>query len=151
MMRDATLMKQLNFNAVRTSHYPNNPRWPEICDEFGLYLIAEADLETHGIGGMLSNDREWTAAFLDRAQNLVERDKNHPCIIAWSLGNESGSGPNQAAMSGWIKEYDPTRFVHYEGAQANTRQEDFDQHPDRPYVDVVSRMYNDIATLVRWA
>src|SRR6185503_5948426 len=69
----------------------------------------------------------------------------------WSLGNESGSGPNQAAMSGWIKEYDPTRFVHYEGAQANTRQEDFDQHPDRPYVDVVSRMYNDIATLVRWA
>lgn len=151
MVRDVVLLKQLNFNAVRTSHYPNNPRWMELCDEYGLYVIDEADLETHGIGGMLSNDAEWTAAFLHRARALVERDKNHACVISWSLGNESGTGPNHAAMAGWIREYDPSRFIHYEGAQGNTSRADFDQQPDRPYVDVVSRMYNDIATLVRWA
>jgi beta-galactosidase len=151
MLKDVLMMKQLNFNAVRTSHCPNNPRWVELCDEYGLYVIAEADLETHGVGAMLSNDPAWTGAYLARAQSLVERDKNHPCVIAWSLGNESGSGPNLAAMSGWIKEYDRTRFVHYEGAQGNTSHADFDQHPDRPYVDVISRMYNDIDTLVKWA
>ncbi len=151
MLADVKLMKQLNFNAVRTSHYPNSPRWTELCDEYGLYVIAEADLETHGIGARLTNDSEWTAAFLDRAVNLVERDKNHACIIAWSLGNESGSGPNHAAMSGWIHDYDPTRFVHYEGAQGNTGPHDFDRHPDPAYVDVVSRMYVDIPTMVRWA
>jgi beta-galactosidase len=151
MQQDVRLLKQFNFNAVRASHYPNNPRWLEICDEFGLYLIDEADLETHAIGGMLSNDTDWTAAFLDRAQKLVERDKNHPCVIFWSLGNESGTGPNHAAMSGWIKEYDRTRFVHYEGAQGNTSESDVDVQPDRPYVDVISRMYVDIGTMVKWA
>lgn len=151
MRRDVELMKQLNFNAVRTSHYPNNPRWLELCDEYGLYVIDEADLETHGIGGRLANDPMWTAAFLERAQRLVERDKNHACVISWSLGNESGTGPNHAAMAGWIREYDSSRFIHYEGAQGNTSRADFDQKPDRPYVDVVSRMYNDISTLVRWA
>lgn len=151
MLRDVQLMKQLNFNAVRTSHYPNSPRWTELCDEYGIYVLAEADLETHGLGGRLSNDSDWTAAFLDRAQNLVERDKNHACVIAWSLGNESGSGPNHAAMSGWIHEYDPTRFVHYEGAQSSTSYHDADQSPDRPYVDVISRMYTDIPTMLRWA
>jgi beta-galactosidase len=151
MQRDARLLKQFNFNAVRASHYPNNPRWLEICDEIGLYLIDEADLETHGLGGILANDAVWSAAFLDRAQKLVERDKNHPCVIFWSLGNESGSGPNHAAMSGWIKEYDRTRFVHYEGAQGNTGAADLDTRPDRPYVDVISRMYVDIGTMVKWA
>lgn len=151
MQRDVLLLKQFNFNAVRASHYPNNPRWLELCDQYGIYLINEADLETHGIGGMLSNDADWTAAFLDRAQRMVERDKNHPCVIAWSLGNESGTGPNHAAMSGWIKEYDRTRFVHYEGAQGNTTLDDMDVRPDRPYVDVVSRMYMDIPTMIKWA
>ncbi len=151
MQRDVLLLKQFNFNAVRASHYPNNPRWLELCDQYGLYLINEADLETHGIGGMLSNDPAWTAAFLERAQRLVERDKNHPCVIFWSLGNESGTGPNHAAMSAWIKEYDRTRFVHYEGAQGNTTTGDMDEHPDRPYVDVVSRMYMDIPTMLKWA
>ncbi|HEY4235656.1 MAG TPA: glycoside hydrolase family 2 TIM barrel-domain containing protein, partial [Lacipirellulaceae bacterium] len=151
MIRDAQLLKQLNFNAVRTSHYPNSPRWLEICDQYGIYLIDEADLETHGVGAVLSNDPAWTAAFLERGQRMVERDKNHPCVIAWSLGNESGSGPNHAAMAGWIKEYDPTRFVHYEGAQANTSRADYDVRPDRPYVDVVSRMYTNIDTMVKWA
>jgi beta-galactosidase len=151
MQRDARLLKQFNFNAVRSSHYPNNPRWLELCDQYGLYLVDEADLETHGIGGMLSNDTAWTAAFMERAQRLVERDKNHPCVIAWSLGNESGSGPNHAAMAGWIREYDPTRFIHYEGAQGSTCAADADTRPDRPYVDVVSRMYLDIPTMIRWA
>lgn len=151
MLRDAHLLKQFNFNAVRSSHYPNNPRWLEICDEFGLYLIDEADLETHGVGALLSNDTEWTAAFLDRAQKLVERDKNHACVIFWSLGNESGSGPNHSAMSGWIKEYDPTRPIHYEGAQGNTSPRDSDVRPDPAYVDVISRMYLDIPTMLRWA
>ena len=151
MQRDAQLLKQFNFNAVRASHYPNNPRWLELCDEYGLYLIDETDLETHGIGGMLANDPAWTAAFLERAQRMVERDKNHACVIFWSLGNESGSGPNHAAMAGWIKEYDWTRPVHYEGAQGNTSTADFDVRPDRPYVDVVSRMYLEIDTMLRWA
>jgi beta-galactosidase len=151
MIRDAELLKQFNFNAVRTSHYPNDPRWLEICDEYGIYLFDEADLETHGVGASLSNDPAWTDAFLQRAQRMVERDKNHPCVIAWSLGNESGSGPNHAAMAGWIKEYDPTRFVHYEGAQSNTSRADFDVRRDRPYVDVVSRMYINIDTMVKWA
>lgn len=151
MLRDVRLLKQFNFNAVRASHYPNNPRWLELCDEYGLYLIDETDLETHGIGGMLSNDPAWTAAFLERTQRMVERDKNHPCVIFWSLGNESGSGPNHAAMSGWIKEYDQTRFVHYEGAQGNTSRADMDARPDRPYVDVVSRMYLEIETMIKWA
>ena len=151
MIRDAELMKQFNFNAVRTSHYPNNPRWLEICDAYGLYVIDEANIETHQIGGMLANDPDWAAAFLDRAQRMVERDKNHPSVIFWSLGNESGSGPNHAAMSGWIKQYDKTRFVHYEGAQSNTGWSDTDQYPDQPYVDVVSRMYTKIDTMVEWA
>lgn len=151
MVQDVKLMKQLNFNAVRTAHYPNSPRFAELCDEYGLYVMDEADLETHGVGAMLSNDADWAAAYLDRAVNLVERDKNHPSIISWSLGNESGSGPNLAAMAGWIRSYDPTRFVHYEGAQGNTSREDYDQRPDPAYVDVVSRMYVDIPTMVRWA
>ncbi len=151
MLRDVQLLKQFNFNAVRSSHYPNNPRWLDLCDEYGLYLIDEADLETHGIGGMLSNDATWGAAFLERAQRLVERDKNHACVIAWSLGNESGSGPNHAAMAGWIREYDPTRFIHYEGAQGNTSMANLDTRPDPAYVDVVSRMYLEIDTMIRWA
>lgn len=151
MLRDVRLLKQFNFNAVRASHYPNNPRWLELCDEYGLYLIDETDLETHGIGAQLTNDPAWTAAFIERAQRLVERDKNHPCVICWSLGNESGSGPNHAAMSGWIKEYDRTRFVHYEGAQGNTSATDMDVRPDPPYVDVVSRMYLEIDTMIKWS
>ena len=148
MRKDALLMKQFNFNAVRTSHYPNNPAWYEMCDEYGIYVMDEANLETHGLGGKLSNDPAWHHAFLNRVIRMVERDKNHPSIISWSLGNESGTGPNHAAMAGWVKDFDPTRLLHYEGAQTsgNTSYRLRGNikrtiHPDLPFVDIQSRMY----------
>jgi beta-galactosidase len=114
MRRDILLMKQLNFNAVRTSHYPNDSRWYELCDELGLCVVDEANLETHGVGGVLSLDPAWAAAYLERATRMVLRDRNHPCICFWSLGNESFTGANHAAMAGWIRAFDPTRPVQYE-------------------------------------
>ncbi len=152
MELDVRLMKQFNFNAVRASHYPNDPYWLDLCDEFGLYVIDEANLEAHGVYSMLSNHPQWYEAFLARAVRMVERDKNHPSIIMWSLGNESGSGPNHAAMAGWIKAYDPTRFIHYEGAQTNINdQPSVPPSPDPPYVDVISRMYWPIEDMVKLA
>ena len=91
------------MNLVRTSHYPNDPYVYELCDKYGLYVMDEANLETHGMRGQLSNEPTWMYSFVDRAIKMVERDKNHPSIIFWSLGNESGTGANHAAMSGWIK------------------------------------------------
>ena len=117
MEMDVRLMKQFNFNSVRTSHYPNDPYFLDLCDKYGLYVMGEANLETHGVGGKVSNDFTWVGAFLERATRMVMRDRNHPSVIIWSLGNESGMGPNHAAMSGWMKDFDPTRPVHYEGAQ----------------------------------
>lgn len=148
MIRDAELMKQFNFNAVRTSHYPNNPRWYEICDEYGLYVIDEANIETHGQGGKLSNDPSWHGAFVARGLRMVERDKNHPSIIFWSLGNESGEGPNHAAMASWMKSYDPTRPIHYEGAEGDPRDPTV---PDPFYVDMMSRMYVSMPQMVKLA
>ena len=115
MQRDIRLMKQANVNAVRTSHYPNVSRWYELCDSAGIYVMDEADCETHGLRGTLTSTPDWNAAFLDRAVRMAERDKNHPSIIFWSLGNESGFGANHAAMAGWLHTFDPTRLVHYEG------------------------------------
>ncbi len=153
MQKDMDLLKQFNFNAVRTSHYPNDPYFYELCDRYGIYVIDEANIETHGLGGYLSNKQEWNYAFMDRVIRMVKRDKNHPSIIYWSLGNESGCGPNHAAAAGWIKDFDPTRLIHYEGAQGDH------EHPayvklgskkkvaymanptDPAYVDVISRMY----------
>ncbi|MEM6377380.1 MAG: glycoside hydrolase family 2 TIM barrel-domain containing protein [Bacteroidota bacterium] len=154
MLQDILTMKRFNFNAVRTSHYPNNEYWYQLCDEYGIYLIDEANLETHGIGGQLSNDPSYSAAFLERAVRMVERDKNHPSIIFWSLGNESGSGFNHATMAEWIKYYDATRFVHYEGAQTTRpgqpkQRKDLLRDPE--YVDMVSRMYNSIDYMVQRA
>jgi len=114
MRQDILAMKRLNFNAVRTCHYPNDPRWYDLCDELGVYLVDETNIETHGLQGLLSNDPEWAGAYLDRAIRMVMRDKNHPSILFWSLGNESGVGPNHAAMAGWIRYYDPYRLVQYE-------------------------------------
>ena len=102
MVKDVLLMKRHNFNAVRTSHYPNDPYFYELCDKYGLYVIDETNLETHGLGGKFSNMPEWSFAFLERAIRMVERDKNHPSIIFWSLGNEAGCGPNHASMAGWM-------------------------------------------------
>ncbi|MFJ8254132.1 glycoside hydrolase family 2 TIM barrel-domain containing protein [Streptomyces sp. NPDC094466] len=138
MLRDVLLMKQHNINAVRTSHYPPSTEFLDLCDEFGLWVIDECDLETHGfelVGwrGNPSGDIRWRDAFLDRMQRMVERDKNHPSIIMWSLGNESGTGENLAAMAAWTRTRDPDRPIHYEGDW------------DSGYVDVYSRMYADHA------
>ncbi|RKR14316.1 beta-galactosidase [Maribacter vaceletii] len=150
MEEDVKLLKQFNFNSVRTSHYPNDPYFYDLCDTYGIYVMDEANLETHGLRGQLSNVPEWSNAYLERAVRMVERDKNHPSIIMWSLGNESGTGPNHAAMAGWIKDFDPTRYIHYEGAQGMPSHPDYKKnffHPgkgnpsDKPWVDMISRMY----------
>lgn len=152
MLKDIKVMKQFNINAVRTSHYPNNERWYELCDQYGIYLMDEANLETHGIGGQLSNDPAWASAFLERAVRMVERDKNHASILFWSLGNESGSGFNHATMANWIRSYDPTRYVHYEGAQTTGKARQANRLAKDPdYVDMVSRMYSPINYMVDMA
>ena len=132
MLQDLHLMKEAYINAVRLAHYPNCPRWYELCDSIGMYVMDEADCETHGLRGTLTSTSDWNDAFMDRCIRMAERDKNHPSIIFWSLGNESGYGPNHAAMAGWLHEFDPSRFVHYEGAQGD---------PDPSTVDVISRFY----------
>ncbi|MEK8143635.1 glycoside hydrolase family 2 TIM barrel-domain containing protein [Streptomyces sp. M10(2022)] len=116
MVEDVRLMKQHNINAVRTSHYPNHPRWLELCDEYGLYAIDEANVESHGIRDKLpASLPEWTDACVDRLRSMVERDKNHPSVIVWSLGNEAGEGSNFQAMADWVHARDASRPVHYEG------------------------------------
>ncbi|AJE85424.1 BgaM [Streptomyces albus] len=116
MREDIRLMKQHNVNAVRTSHYPNNPRWLELCDEYGLYVIGETNLETHEVRDRLPGSlAEWRAACVDRIRSMVERDKNHACVIAWSLGNEAGGGDTFRAMADWARARDSTRPIHYEG------------------------------------
>lgn len=161
--RDVELLKQFNFNAVRTSHYPNDPYFYEVCDAYGIYVMDEANIETHGIGGQISNTPSWHYSMVDRVIRMVERDKNHPSIIAWSLGNESGSGPNHAAAAMWVKDFDPTRFLHYEGAQGDPNHPKYLNYgtpeqlenkrinhanpTDAPYVDVISRMYPTLEQL----
>lgn len=141
MLADILLMKRHHINAVRLSHYPNDPRWLDLCDRYGLYVIDETDLETHGfhfVGdeGYLAKRPEWKEAFVQRAKRLVERDNNHPSVIVWSLGNESGYGPNHDAMAEWIREADGTRPIHYERAY------------DAPVVDIVSSMYPAVGTVI---
>ncbi|SMB85790.1 beta-galactosidase [Pasteurella testudinis DSM 23072] len=122
MLQDIILMKQHNFNAVRCAHYPNSPLWYELCDQYGLYVVDETNLETHGQFPMrrLSDDPSWLNAYLERVVRMVERDKNHASIIIWSLGNESGIGNNHHAMYQWLKRRDPSRPVQYEGGGAAT-------------------------------
>jgi beta-galactosidase len=132
MRRDIQLMKQFNINAVRTCHYPNDPRWYELCDQYGIYLVDEANIESHGMGygeRSLAKNPDWREAHLDRTMRMVERDKNHPSVIVWSLGNEAGDGPNFAATYAWIKQRDPSRPIHYERAG------------EGPDTDIVCPMY----------
>lgn len=139
MKRDLMLMKAHNVNMVRTSHYPNDPRFTSLCDIYGIYVCDETDIETHGMRPWngLSDDPNWEKAYVDRAQRMVERDKNHPCIIFWSLGNESGLGCNHAAMTAWIKSRDTSRIVHYEGAHSGYT----NGVPNPNVTDIESHMY----------
>ncbi len=142
MERDIQLMKQFNLNAVRTSHYPNQPAWYDLCDRYGIYLLDEANIESHGMGygrESLAKQPEWAKAHMNRTVRMVERDKNHPSIIIWSLGNEAGDGPNFVATSDWIHHRDPSRPVHYERAER------------RPHTDIVCPMYPSPRTLSEYA
>ncbi len=119
MLRDIRVMKELNINAVRTSHYPNDPLWYSLCDKYGLYVVDEGNIESHGMGygeATLAKREDFKAAHLVRDRRMVLRDINHPSVIVWSLGNEAGNGPNFMASYDWIKAYDPTRPVQYERA-----------------------------------
>ena len=119
MLRDIRVMKELNINAVRTSHYPNDPLWYSLCDKYGLYVVDEGNIESHGMGygeATLAKREDFKAAHLVRDRRMVLRDINHPSVIVWSLGNEAGNGPNFMASYDWIKTYDPTRPVQYERA-----------------------------------
>lgn len=150
MLRDLTLLKQANVNTIRTSHYPNDPRFLAMCDRMGFLLIDEADLESHGMGynygdwywdywAYLCDAPEWEEACLDRAERLYERDKNHPCVIMWSLGNESGCGENHRKMANLIRSKDPKAIIHYENARLEYEGrvgKDF-----KDISDVESRMY----------
>ncbi len=154
MEEDVKLMKQHNINAVRTSHYPNDPRFYDLCDWYGLYVIDEADLECHGfevIGkwDALSDDPAWENAYLERMKRMVARDKNHPSIIMWSLGNESGFGRNHVAMADWAREFDDTRLIHYEGeCQAITRLEsNYDPQREPEASDVFTTMYTAVEVM----
>lgn len=139
MRRDLELMKRHNINAVRTSHYPNDERWYDLCDEIGMYVFDEANIESHGLWGKPADDERYAGQFLARVARMVARDRNHPSVIAWSLGNESGYGPAHDAASAWVRRADPSRPVHYHPAD------------DAPCVDIVAPMYPSVAGLVATA
>jgi len=142
MMDDVLLMKQYNLNTVRTSHYPNDPRWYELCDKYGLYVIDEANIESHGMGygeRSLAKDPAWELAHVDRVKRMVERDKNHPSIIIWSMGNEAGDGVNFTACYQWIKQRDLSRPVHYERALKG------------PNTDIFCPMYASVNYIEKYA
>lgn len=145
MVKDLVLMKQNNVNAVRNSHYPQHPRWYELCDLFGFYMIDEANIETHGFDLSSSVKHPtlepiWAYSMLDRVIGMVERDKNHACIISWSLGNEAAYGPNHSAMAGWIRGRDSSRVLHYEGGGSRT-----------PSTDIVCPMYMRVWDMMKIA
>ncbi|RCX21561.1 beta-galactosidase [Fontibacillus phaseoli] len=156
MISDLNLMKRHNINTIRTAHYPNDPRFLELCDEYGFYVIDEADLEAHGMSSAekwaegainrLSDNPAWEAAFVERAERLVERDKNFPCVIIWSLGNEAGYGVNHIAMARWVRMRDASRLVHYEGAAAR-----YKGSANVEFLDMESHMYETVPFIEEYA
>jgi len=137
MLRDIRMFKENNINAVRTSHYPNDTLWYELCDQYGIWVMNEANIETHAYGNgpnnKIANDPKWKAAHIDRVNRMLERDKNHASIIMWSLGNEAGVGPNFDAAYALLKKNHPDFLVHYEGDKRRDK--------GQPATDVDSRMY----------
>lgn len=145
MRADLVAMKQFGFNAVRTSHYPNDPVFLDLTDELGLYVVAETDIESHAFIDRLCHDPRYLNAWVDRAARMVRRDKNHASVIAWSLGNESGHGANHDAEAGYIRQYDPSRPLHYEGAIR------WDWASKQKVSDLTCPMYPPISALVEHA
>ncbi len=145
MRADIVQMKQFGFNAVRTSHYPNDPAFLDLTDELGLWVIEEADIESHAFWGTLCDDDRYLNAWVDRVARMAIRDKNHPSVMLWSLGNESGYGRNHDAAAGWLRRYDPSRPLHYEGAIR------FDWTSDQPVSDLTCPMYPPIWAIVEHA
>ncbi len=158
MKRDLVLMKQHNINCVRTSHYPNHPEFLELCDALGMYVLDECDIETHGVEGAvglctqlsieeMASNSDWCANYVGRMVRMVERDKNSPSVIIWSMGNEAQFGTNFIAMSDWTKSRDASRLVHYERTAFPNKAYGADQMPIHPCVDVISRMYTSLSCL----
>lgn len=141
MIKDIETMKRLNINAVRTSHYPNDPLWYTLCDQYGLYVFDEANIESHGMGynpeHTLANVPEWKEAHVSRVMNMIERDKNHPSVIVWSMGNEAGTGPNFLESYKAAQNYDDTRPIHYERAEKMTEVKE-------RHTDIIGNMYMPI-------
>ncbi len=159
MRADVLLMKRFNFNAVRTAHYPNDPYFYELCDEHGLYVVDEANVESHAMHQALSKDPSYEHAILDRILRMVRRDRNHPSIIIWSLGNESGYAPVHEAAHAHLRHLDPSRPVQYEGAIGARRMQlafsggdaEAGYYEQKLASDIVAPMYPEIAEIVRWA
>lgn len=158
MRKDIELMKQFNFNAIRTCHYPNDPRFYELCDEYGMYVVDEANVEIHAYYEDLCENPKWGAAILDRCMRMVVRDKNHPSAIIWSLGNEAGCGVNHAGAAGWVRHYDPSRPVHYERAvprdwyYAKLGDDFIDTSNKNDHLtDFISPMYSPVEKIIEWA
>jgi beta-galactosidase len=145
MRADLVLLKQFGFNAVRTSHYPNDPRFYDLCDELGFYVVDEANIESHAYNFSLCNDPRYLSAWLDRGARMVQRDRNHPSVVMWSLGNESGYGAAHDALAAWIRREDPSRPLHYEGAIM------WDWRRPQHATDVLCPMYPEIEEIARWA
>lgn len=154
MRKDMEMMKRANINAIRTSHYPNDPRWYEMADEYGFYVMDEANIESHEYMHRAGRDiekshlgfkPEWRAAHMDRVQRMVERDKNHPSIIFWSLGNEAGRGPTFEDMGRWVKARDPGRLVSYLGYGTAS------EHVPNDYTDIYAPMYDSVAKSIDYA
>lgn len=148
MRADLTAMRAHNITAVRTAHYPNHEAFYDLCDELGFYVIDEANIEGHAFMNSLCDDERYRPAFLERGARMVQRDRNHPCVIAWSLGNETGYGANHDALAGWIRRSDPTRPLHYEGAM--TQDERCWVDGGRAVSDLVCPMYPSIEAIERY-
>lgn len=145
MRADLIAMKRFGFNAVRTSHYPNDPGFLDLADELGLYVIDEADIESHAFQSVLCDDARYLNQWVSRVARMAQRDRNHPSIIAWSLGNESGYGANHDAAAAWLRRFDPSRPLHYEGAIR------FDWTSDQLVSDLTCPMYPEIGAIVEHA
>lgn len=145
LLKELSLMKRSNINAVRTAHYPNDPVFLDLCDEIGFYVVDEADIEGHAFAGEIADDPMYLPSFMRRYSRMVMRDRNHPSVIIWSLGNETGYGAAHDAMAAWSRNIDPTRPVHYEGAIAN------DWHGGHAATDIVCPMYGSFPALEAYA